>query len=126
MRCTKCGTESTTGRKFCAACGNPLSSRCVKCGAENAPASVFCEDCGSALTVNAAPAATGSLPTGSTAPNIRITREQPAGEALEGERKTVTVLFAVITGSMGQIEDLDPEGLRLYRDQRQQCRHGRD
>jgi|SRR5271165_2944783 len=53
MRCTKCGTESTTDRKFCAVCGSPLSSRCAKCGAENARASVFCEDCGSALAVNA-------------------------------------------------------------------------
>src|ERR1017187_1281987 len=69
MRCTKCGTESTTGRKFCAACGSSLSSRCPKCGAENAPASVFYEDCGSALAVNATPAATHSLQTGSTAHN---------------------------------------------------------
>jgi class 3 adenylate cyclase/predicted ATPase len=116
MRCTKCGTESTTGRKFCAACGSPLSSRCPKCGAENAPASVFCEDCGSALAVNAAPAATRSPQTGSTAPNIRITPEQSGGEATDGERKTITVLFADIKGSMRQIEDLDPEEARAIVD----------
>ena len=51
MRCTKCGTESTTSRKFCAACGSPLSTRCPKCGAENAPSSAFCEDCGDALAL---------------------------------------------------------------------------
>ena len=34
---------------------------------------------------------------------------RPAGDALEGERKTVTALFADIKGSMELIEDLDPE-----------------
>ena len=48
MRCTKCGTESTISRKFCAACGSPLSRSCPRC-AENAPSSAFCEDCGSVL-----------------------------------------------------------------------------
>jgi hypothetical protein len=58
---------------------------------------VFCEDCGSALAVNATPAATHSLQTGSTAHNIRITPEQPGvSPAIEGERKTVTALFADI------------------------------
>ena len=92
MRCTKCGTESTTGKKFCAACGSPLSSRCPKCGAENAPSSAFCEDCGSALVGNAALAAPGSSQTTSTAPEIRVTPEQPdASTVIDGERKTVTV-----------------------------------
>src|ERR1700694_5234011 len=101
MHCSKCGTESKTGRKFCAACGSPLSHRCSQCGAENAPASVFCEDCGSALPVNATTAAARSPQTGSTAPNIRITPElQDASAAIEGERKMVTALFADIKGSM--------------------------
>ena len=51
MHCTKCGAESTTGRKFCPACGNALARPCPKCGSENAPSSAFCEDCGAALTV---------------------------------------------------------------------------
>src|SRR6266851_5531459 len=113
MCCTKCGTESTTGKKFCAACGSPLSSRCPKCGAENAPSSAFCEDCGSALVGNAALAAPGSSQTTSTAPEIRVTPEQPdASTVIDGERKTVTALFADIKGSMELIEDLDPEEAR--------------
>src|SRR5229473_2262719 len=60
MRCAKCGTESTTSRKFCAECGSPLSSRCPKCGAENGPSSAFCEDCGTALTANTASASPSS------------------------------------------------------------------
>jgi hypothetical protein len=117
MRCTKCGTESTTGRKFCAACGSPLSSRCPKCGAGNAPSSAFCEDCGTALAGNAASAATSSPQAPSTAPQIRITPEEPdASTALEGERKTVTALFADIKGSMELMEDLDPEEARAIVD----------
>jgi class 3 adenylate cyclase/tetratricopeptide (TPR) repeat protein len=112
MRCTKCGTESTTSRKFCAACGSPLASRCPKCGAENAPSSAFCEDCGTALAGHAPSSATSPARAASTAPNIRVTPEQPAGELLDGERKTVTALFADIKGSMELIEDLDPEEAR--------------
>src|SRR5712671_198713 len=109
MRCTKCGTESTTSRKFCAACGSPLHSRCPKCGAENAPSSAFCEDCGAALAGNAASATSGS-PAASKAPEIRVAPAQPdASTAADGERKTVTALFADIKGSMELMRDRDPE-----------------
>src|SRR6266446_3387252 len=115
MRCTKCGTKSTTSRKFCAACGSPLSRSCPKCGAENAPSSAFCEDCGTALAGRAASAAASS-PQASTAPNIRVTPEQSAGDPLDGERKTVTALFADIKGSTELMEGLDPEEARAIID----------
>jgi class 3 adenylate cyclase/uncharacterized protein YcbX len=117
MRCTKCGTESTSSRKFCAACGNPLSRRCSRCGAENAPSSAFCEDCGTALGGRTAPAATSSPQPVSPAPGIRVTPEQAdASAALEGERKTVTALFADIKGSTELEQDLDPEEARAIVD----------
>jgi class 3 adenylate cyclase len=117
MRCAKCGTESTTGKKFCAACGTPLSSRCPKCGAENAPSSAFCEDCGTALAGNAAPAARGSSQITSTAPEIRLAPEQPdASATVDGERKTVTALFADIKGSTELTRDIDPEDARAIVD----------
>ena len=108
MRCNRCGTESTTGKKFCAACGSPLSSRCPKCGAENAPSSTFCEDCGAALAGHAASAAASS-------PQV-APPEQPADAPLDGERKTVTALFADIKGSTEMMEDLDPEEARAIVD----------
>jgi len=113
MRCTKCGTESTTGKKFCAACGSPLSRRCPKCSAENAPTSAFCEDCGTALAGNASPA-TARLPeSGSTAAQIRVTPEQAdLSGTTDGERKLITALFADIKGSTELMEDLDPEDAR--------------
>jgi class 3 adenylate cyclase/predicted ATPase len=112
MRCDKCGSESTSGRKFCAGCGNALSRRCPKCGAQNAPASAFCEDCGNPLATHPPPTADSSH-TGLTIPDIRVTPEQADLPApIEGERKTVTTLFADIKGSMELIEDLDPEEAR--------------
>jgi hypothetical protein len=116
IRCTKCGTESTTSRRFCAACGSPLSSRCPKCGAENAPSSAFCEDCGTALG-SAAPAATRSSQAASTVSEIRVTQEQTdASTTIDGERKTVTALFADIKGSTELMRDLDPEEARAIVD----------
>ncbi len=46
---------------------------------------------------------------------VRVISE-PSSENLEGERKTVTALFADIKGSMDLIEDLDPEEARAIVD----------
>ncbi len=116
MRCSKCGTESTTSRKFCAACGNPLACRCAKCGAENAPSSAFCEDCGTALAGQTAAADASASAVVSRAPEIRVTGEAINATALEGERKMVTALFADIKGSMELMEGLDPEEARAIVD----------
>jgi class 3 adenylate cyclase/predicted ATPase len=117
MRCTKCGTASATRRNFCAVCGNALFLRCPKCNAENTPTSAFCEDCGTALANQTTSAAASSPLAASTTPNVRVTPEQPDALApTEGERKTVTALFADIKGSMELIEDLDPEEARAIVD----------
>ena len=117
MLCTRCGTESTTGRKFCAACGSPLPRSCPKCGAENAPSSAFCEDCGAALAASASPAASQSTPVPSMTSELRLTSEQPdTATTPEGERKTVTALFADIKGSTELMADLDPEEARAIID----------
>jgi class 3 adenylate cyclase/tetratricopeptide (TPR) repeat protein len=110
MRCTKCGAEGIPGKKFCAECGGPLSNRCSRCGADSAPGTRFCADCGAGLGPSAAASANES-----DEPQIRIA-DGPAAENLEGERKTVTALFADIKGSMDLIEDLDPEDARAIVD----------
>ena len=61
-----------------------MNTPCPVCGAANDPSARFCSTCGSKL--DAAPA-----------------REV---------RKTVTVLFADVTGSTALGEQLDPEALR--------------
>jgi len=105
MRCSKCATESTSGRNFCPECGTPFSSRCAKCGADKSPTAKFCEDCGAPLgTLGASPEKANHSP-------IRVV-DIPASENLEGERKTVTALFADIKGSTELEQDLDPEEAR--------------
>ena len=110
MRCINCGAEGIPGKKFCAECGGPLSNHCSKCGSDSAPGVRFCADCGAALGTPAAVAARKS-----DQPQIWIA-DAPAPENLEGERKTVTALFADIKGSTEMMEDLDPESARAVID----------
>jgi len=84
--------------------------RCDKCGAEGIPGKKFCDECGTSLGASAA-----ASPKKSNDRSVRIT-ERASPENLEGERKTVTVLFADIKGSMDLIEDLDPEQARAIID----------
>ena len=56
MRCSKCGTESQSGKEVLRSLRQPdFRIECPKCGAENVLSSAFCEDCGSALAPNTAP-----------------------------------------------------------------------
>src|SRR4029077_8430222 len=71
----------------------------------------FCGECGTAL---GAPATTPSANKSNDSP-IVVTGS-PAPENLEGERKTVTALFADIKGSMELMEDIDPEEARAIVD----------
>src|SRR6516165_4203455 len=109
MCCSKCGADNREGRKFCTQCGSSLAAKCPRCGAAIEPAEKFCGECGAAL--GTPPAAIGR----SEEPQIRIA-VTPAPENLDGERKTVTALFADIKGSMDLIEDLDPEDARAIVD----------
>jgi len=111
MRCSKCGVENPAGKKFCGDCGAPLANLCPKCGADNPPGKRFCGECGSTL---GSPAAAVAQPK-SDGPAVRVS-EVLNPEDLEGERKTVTALFADIKGSMELMEDLDPEEARAIVD----------
>src|SRR5271170_6564675 len=109
MRCSNCKTENPPGKKFCGDCGTPLANLCPKCAADNPAGKRFCGECGAALGSAAAPASR------SNDSPIRIT-DAPVSENLEGERKTVTALFADIKGSTELEQDLDPEEARAIVD----------
>jgi class 3 adenylate cyclase len=117
MRCSKCDSENREGRKFCANCGAPLSFICPKCGVSNQAGEKFCGECGGALTRGAEPTVTQSVPARRDEFTIRASSkptnaQSEASADLDGERKTVTALFADIKGSMELMEDLDPEDAR--------------
>ncbi len=135
MHCAKCGFANPEGVKFCIGCGVPLQHRCPSCGVENLPPARFCGECGTSLTrkpkgkrekkvgtkrkatSDPGPRTSDPRPISYTPKHLaqRILAEQAALEArgiTEGERKTITALFADIKGSMDLIEDLDPEDAR--------------
>ncbi len=112
MRCRKCGTDNREGRRFCSKCGGALARSCPKCGASNEPSDDFCGDCGASLTPSSA---AHPEPTKPAEPAIRIASEASSA-SLDGERKTVTALFADIKGSTELMEELDPEEARAIID----------
>jgi class 3 adenylate cyclase/tetratricopeptide (TPR) repeat protein len=107
-RCTKCGSDNREGAKFCSECATSFAVKCPRCGAANKPAAKFCDECAASL----APASTIH----ETVQPVRIVAEQAEASALDGERKTVTALFADIKGSTELMEELDPEEARAIID----------
>jgi class 3 adenylate cyclase/tetratricopeptide (TPR) repeat protein len=91
VTCPHCGTENREGRKFCAACGKPLSAACSACGTANEPGERFCGECGAPLGAEPAP---GPPP-------------PPASE-----RRLVSVLFADLVGFTAASENRDAEETR--------------
>jgi class 3 adenylate cyclase len=107
MRCSKCGRENRTGRRFCAHCGAKLTLVCASCKAENEPGEQFCGDCGKRI---AEPAYSPPPPEPRTyTPKHLAEKIVTSRSALEGERKQVTILFADVRGSTGLASELDPE-----------------
>jgi class 3 adenylate cyclase/tetratricopeptide (TPR) repeat protein len=108
MRCSKCGFDNPGGMKFCGQCRTPLALVCPYCHFENPPGFKFCGQCTTALGSDSA------KPQSSNPPTSIPETDGPA--PLDGERKTVTPLFADIRGSTELMEDLDPEEARAIVD----------
>jgi class 3 adenylate cyclase len=113
MRCGKCGSDNRERRKFCSKCGSPLAHSCPKCGATNEPEEHFCGECGASLTLQHR-AHTTTIDSRYQQPSVQA--QTTASEYLQGERKTVTALFADIKGSTELELNLDPEEARAIID----------
>ena len=104
MRCRGCDFENAAGKKFCIQCGATLRHHCPKCSSENPPEASFCGDCGAALSQ---PTTTPQSAEGVAKPTI--VEHGKLGEAPEGERRHLTVLFCDLVGSTEIASHLDPE-----------------
>src|SRR5207302_2012305 len=91
--CPSCGAANPADARFCMACGSSLACICPSCGAEAPPQARFCTACGATLEPGATPAA------------------QPDAAPSE-ERRTVTVLFADLSGYTAVAERLDHETVK--------------
>jgi class 3 adenylate cyclase len=112
MRCTKCGIENAADSRFCNKCATPLSRACPKCARLNALDAKFCAECAEALTSDVSKSTAHTSSTSS----VRIASEPTIADVADGERKTVTALFADIKGSTELEQDLDPEEARTIID----------
>jgi Double zinc ribbon len=122
MHCLGCGFDNPDGMNFCGKCGTPLNPRCPHCEFENPASFTFCGKCGTALVARSqSPVASPQPPVSRSVaypPHLaeRIRAEQTAMEArgaTDGERKTITALFADIKGSMA-LTVVDEAGSHFY------------
>jgi class 3 adenylate cyclase/tetratricopeptide (TPR) repeat protein len=111
VTCSKCSAENAAGAKFCIECGETFKGRCPRCGFANPANAKFCQECGTSF----GSAAEAKKPVSDDTTSVRISAGQPA-DAVEGERKTVTALFADIKGSTELMADLDPQEARAIVD----------
>src|SRR5712692_8164550 len=106
MRCPSCNHDNPGDASFCEGCGAKLELICPACKTSVSPGARFCKKCGTAIGPHkAAASATPSSPKS----EIVAAADGATSEALEGERKIVTALFADLKGSTQLMEDLDPE-----------------
>ncbi len=132
MNCGSCSFDNPEGTKFCEECGTKLVRACPSCGHEVRPTAKFCGECGTTLSgkskrkrqkyrpATQTPNTSHPAPANYTHRHLaaRILAEREAMEArraLDGERKSITALFADIKGSTDLINDLDPEEARHSR-----------
>jgi class 3 adenylate cyclase/tetratricopeptide (TPR) repeat protein len=130
MKCAQCQSQNREGVKFCEECGAPLASTCQSCGAELAPGKKFCGSCGARIgaPTGAPIAAPASVPAAaperadrfaspeSYTPKHLAEKILTSKSAMEGERKSVTVMFADVSGFTAMSERLDPEEVHAIMD----------
>src|SRR6266498_302294 len=115
MLCAKCSYDNPADALFCMKCGTKVENLCSSCNTVNPDDANFCRKCGRALGASV-PVSSRRPRAALETPRIEVTHERKTAEGLDGERKTVTALFADIKGSMELMEDLDPEEARAIID----------
>ena len=131
MNCSCCGSEVQSGFAFCPKCGTKQPNACPACGYLCAPDFAYCPKCGALVTAAAKSGGQASVrPSGAAIP-IRASspplvptadaqqafRPQPDKIDSEANRRTITVLFADLSGFTTMSERLDPEVMQTLQNE---------
>src|SRR5215469_1693959 len=100
--CTKCKRDNPADAQFCQGCGLRLELICSACATANGLDANFCKKCGTRLAASTeVPSETAQRAKPldlSPAGGLAIKLIAPESNVIDGERKTVTALFADIKG----------------------------
>ncbi len=109
--CPACSTSNPTDAAFCMKCGTALSASCAKCGADLPAEAAFCMKCGHRVAADEAPVEDPDAGLRKLIPRELLSKLESAASvgAMQGERRTVTMLFCDVQGSTTAAEQLDPE-----------------
>lgn len=129
MNCSCCGCEVQSGFAFCPKCGMKQPNACPGCGYACAPDFAYCPKCG-ALVGGAlndrgqarpsrptAPVRASSPPLAPAVDPHQAFRPQPDRIDNEANRRTITVLFADLSGFTAMSERLDPEVMQTLQNE---------
>ena len=108
MICPRCHARNRDDLRFCEHCGVLLATTCPQCAAPIVGSVSFCGSCGVAL---GAPPARRFASPGAYTPPYLAELILNSRNALEGERKQVTVLFCDLANSTPLAELLGPEAM---------------
>ncbi|HMD57163.1 MAG TPA: adenylate/guanylate cyclase domain-containing protein [Solirubrobacteraceae bacterium] len=120
--CGNCAVENPPAAQFCMACGARLQRSCLECGLEALAEARFCTACGTVLATDAsATEATATIANPGAVQERKTPEDANAAPertlaATSEERRTVTVLFADLSGYTAISERLDPEAVKALVD----------
>ena len=95
MRCAQCQHDNPAGAKFCLECGTRFTLSCTNCGTELPAGAKFCLECGQAVGGQAAATQPRFASPEAYTPKHLAEKILTSKNALEGERKQVTVLSLI-------------------------------
>ena len=130
--CSGCGYEVQAGFAFCPKCGTKQPSACPGCGYGCEPDFAYCPKCGTQLSAAAAgttptsPAIPAAAPKWVHAPALTPKLAADSGRLVQPDslkadgganRRTITVLFADLSGFTSMSERLDPEVMQAFQNE---------
>jgi len=132
MNCSCCGFEVQSGFAFCPKCGAKQPDPCPSCGYACAPDFAYCPKCGARVDhapkagnqrEPSSPTISATVTTGARSPALMLVEPERAPRRTlhkvdsEANRRTITVLFADLSGFTTMSERLDPEVVQAFQNE---------